>query len=103
MGLIHPAGDADALHAAAEAARAELMLAFEEIAHMVAAGIAFTQAQQMAAAQLVEISAAARDLAAGVHDLGGRGGFREAIEGRAEQLVRQVAELREALGPQTDR
>ena len=103
MGFGHPPEDSDVLRDAAEAAQLELMLAYEEIAQMVAAGVPFTPAQQTAAAQLLEVAAAARDLAAGVHDLGGRGGFRTTLAARAEQLVRRAAELREAFRPQTAR
>jgi hypothetical protein len=95
-----PPEDLAALHDAAGAAQFELALAFEEITHKVAAGDAFTDAERSAAAQLLEISAAVRELTADASDLGARGGVRTMLGGRAQQLVARTAELRVALGRQ---
>jgi len=56
--------DLAALRDAARTAEFDLTLAFEQIAQKVAAGDSFTTPQQNAAAQLLEISAAVRELAA---------------------------------------
>jgi len=92
--------DAQALREIAGAAEFELTLAFEEIAQKVAAGDEFTSAQQNAAAQLLEISAAVREVVADVSDLRARGGVRATVAGRAHQLAARAAELRAAFGQQ---
>ncbi|HWC27665.1 MAG TPA: hypothetical protein VG474_13835 [Solirubrobacteraceae bacterium] len=91
--------DVAALRDAADAAQFELALAYEEIAQKVAAGDDFTTAQQNAAAQLLEISAAVRELAAQASDVA-RGGARATLAPRAQQLVARAAELRAAFGRQ---
>lgn len=95
-----PPDDLTALHDAAGAAQFELALAFEEITHKVAAGDAFTDAERSAAVQLLEISAAVRELNADASDLGAHGGFRTTLGARAQQLVARTAELRATLGRQ---
>lgn len=85
---------------AAGAAEFELTLAYEEIAQKVAAGDRFTTAQQNAAAQLLEISAAVRELVAETHDLQGRGAGTVTLGPRAQQLAGRTAELRAAFGQQ---
>jgi hypothetical protein len=95
-----PPDEADALRETAGAAEFELTLAFEEIAQKVAAGDAFTSAQQNAAAQLLEISAAVREVVADARDLRARGGMRATVAGRAQQLAGRAAELRAAFGQQ---
>jgi hypothetical protein len=96
-------GESDELTALSDAAgTAEfgLTLAFEQVAQKVAAGDSFTTAQQNAAAQLLEISAAVRELAAEIPAAQGRDGVRGTLEARAQQLVARIAELRDAFGQQ---
>lgn len=93
----------DDLHALREAARAaefDLMLAFEQIAQKVAAGDSFSTAQQNAAAQLLEIAAAARELAAGTRAAGDPAGVWGTHVARAQRLVARTAGLRAAFGQQ---
>ncbi len=93
----------DDLHALREAARAaefDLTLAFEHLAQKVAAGDSFTTAQQNAAAQLLEISSAVRELAAETDGADDPGGVWGAQVARAQQLVARTAELRAAFGQQ---
>ena len=98
MSTAHPSDDVTALREAAGAAAFELTLAYEEIGHKVAAGEGFTTAQQNAAAQLLEISAAVRELVAETHDMHARGGVRTTLAPRAQQLAGRAAELRTAFG-----
>ncbi len=100
MSTTEPSDDVAALREAAGAAEFELTLAYEEIAQKVAAGDRFTTAQQNAAAQLLEISAAVRELVADARDLGARGGVRTTLSSRAQQLVTRTAELRSGFGQQ---
>jgi hypothetical protein len=92
-----------ALREAAEAAEFDLTLAFEQVAQKVAAGDSFTTAQQSAAAQLLEISAAVRELAAETRAAQDRNGVHGPLVARAEHLVARTAELREAFGQQAVR
>ena len=92
--------DLTALRESARAAQFDLTVAFERIAQKVAAGDGFTTAQQNAAAQLLEIAAAVRELAAeseAAEDPHGVWGTRVT---RAQQLVARTAELRAAFGQQ---
>jgi hypothetical protein len=66
----------------------------------VAAGDRFTTAQQNAAAQLLEISAAVREIVADTRDLSASGGLRATLAARAQQLAGRTAELRTAFGQQ---
>ena len=96
-------GDVDdltALRDAAAAAEFDLTLAFEKVAQKVAAGDSFTTAQQNAAAQLLEFSAAVRELAADARAAQDRDGGRATLVARAQQLVARTAELRDAFGQQ---
>jgi hypothetical protein len=93
----------DDLHALREAARAaefDLTLALERIAQKVAAGDSFTPAQQNAAAQLLEISAAVRELAAETRGADDPGAVWGAHVARAQRLVARTAELRGTFGQQ---
>jgi hypothetical protein len=92
--------DAAALSDAADAAEFDLTLAFEQVAQKVAAGDSFTTAQRNAAAQLLEISAAVRELAAETRAAHDREGVRATLVARAQQLVARTAELRDAFGQQ---
>jgi hypothetical protein len=100
MSTTHPPDDAAALREAAGAAEFELTLAYEELAQKVAAGDSFSTAQQNAAAQLLEISAAVREIVAETQDLRARGGVRATLAPRAQQLAARTAELRGAFGQQ---
>lgn len=100
MSTARPPDEVAALQEAAGAAEFELTLAYEEIAQKVAAGDQFTTAQQNAAAQLLEISAAVRELVAETRDLRERGGIRTTVASRAHQLAGRTAELRAAFGRQ---
>jgi hypothetical protein len=96
-------GDLDdlaVLSDAADAAEFDLTLAFEQVAQKVAAGDSFTTAQQNAAAQLLEISAAVRELVAETRAAQDRNGVHGPLVARAEHLVARTAELREAFGEQ---
>jgi hypothetical protein len=95
-----PPEDIEALREAAGAAEFELTLAYEEIAQKVAAGDSFTTAQQNAAAQLLEISAAVREIVADTRDRSASGGVRATLGTRAQQLAARTAELRAAFGQQ---
>ena len=88
-------GDVSALRDAAAAAQFELSLAYDELAQKVAAGDEFTTAQQNAAAQLLEISAAVRELAADVGPAAVG-----TLARRAVALLARTAELRAAFGQQ---
>jgi hypothetical protein len=92
--------DVSALRDEAGVAEFEVALAYEEIAQKVAAGDGFTTAQQNAAAQLLEISAAVRELVADARDLRARDGMRATLAARAHQLAGRAAELRAAFGRQ---
>jgi hypothetical protein len=92
--------DLTALRDAAGAAEFDLTLAFEQVAQKVAAGDSFTTAQQNAAAQLLEISAAVRELAAETRAAQDRDGAQHTLVARAQQLPARTAELREAFGQQ---
>ena len=92
--------DPTALSDAADAAEFDLTLAFEKVAQKVAAGDSFTTAQQNAAAQLLEISAAVRELVAETRAAQDREGVQGALVARAQQLVARTAELRDAFGQQ---
>lgn len=100
MSTAHLPDEVAALRETARAAEFELTLAYEEIAQKVAAGDAFTTAQQNAAAQLLEISAAVREVAADTRDLHASGGTRTTLAGRAQQLAARAAELRAVFGQQ---
>jgi hypothetical protein len=100
MSTVDPSEEVAALREAAGAAEFELTLAYEEVAQKVAAGDTFTTAQQNAAAQLLEISAAVRELVADTRDLRARGGMRTTLVARAQQLAGRTAELRAAFGQQ---
>lgn len=102
MSTVYPPEDIAALRDAAAAAEFELTLAYEEIAQKVAAGDSFTTPQQNAAAQLLEISAAVREIVADAdaHDMRSRGGMRSTLVARAQQLAGRTAELRAAFGQQ---
>jgi len=96
-------GDVDdlaALSDAAAAAEFDLTLAFEQVAQKVAAGDSFTTEQQNAAAQLLEISAAVRELAAEARAAPDRDAVQGTLVARAQQLVARTAELRDAFGQQ---
>ena len=90
--------DLTALTDAAGAAEFDLTLAFEQVAQKVAAGDSFTTAQQNAAAQLLEISGAVRELAAEARAAQDGDGVRRTLVSRAEQLLARTAELRDAFG-----
>ena len=92
--------DLAALREAARTAEFDLTVAFEQIAQKVAAGDSFTTAQQNAAAQLLEISAAVRELAAETRTAQDRDRGRGTLVARAQQLVARTAELRDAFGQQ---
>lgn len=92
--------DVDDLTALSDAAEFDLTLAFEQLAQKVAAGDSFTTDQQNAAAQLLEISAAVRELAAETRAAHEHDGVRGTLVARARQLVARTAELRDALGQQ---
>lgn len=100
MSTAHHPDEVAALRDTAGAAEFELTLAFEEIAQKVAAGDEFTTMQQNAAAQLLEISAAVREVVAGARDAGASGGMRPTLAARAQQLAARAAELRAAFGEQ---
>ncbi len=91
--------DLFALRDAARTAEFDVTLAFEQIAQKVAAGDSFTTAQQNAAAQLLEISAAVRELAAETRAADDPDGVWGTRVTRAQQLVARTAELRDAFGP----
>ena len=93
-------GDVDDLAALSDAAAFDVTLAFEQVAQKVAAGDSFTTAQQNAAAQLLEISAAVRELAAETRAAQDRDAVRGPLVARAQQLVARTAELRDAFGQQ---
>ena len=93
-------GDLTALRDAAGAAEFDLTLAFEQIAQKVAAGDSFTTEQQNAAAQLLEIAAAVRELVAETRDARDRGGAPHTLVPRPQQLLARTTELREAFGQQ---
>jgi len=93
-------GDLTALRDAAGAAEFDLTLAFEQIAQKVAAGDSFTTEQQNAAAQLLEISAAVRELVVDTREAQERGGAPTTLVPRAQQLLARTTELREAFGRQ---
>jgi hypothetical protein len=96
-------GDLDdlaVLSDAAEAAEFDLTLAFEQVAQKVAAGDSFSTAQQNAAAQLLEISAAVRELAAETRTAQDRDALRGTLAARAQRLAARTAELRDAFGQQ---
>lgn len=96
-------GDLDdlmALSDAADAAEFDVTLAFEQVAQKVAVGDSFTMEQQNAAAQLLEISAAVRELAAETRAAQDRDAVRGPLVARAQQLVARTAELRDAFGQQ---
>jgi hypothetical protein len=95
-----PPEDVEGLREAAGAAEFELTLAYEEIAQKVAAGDSFTTAQQNAAAQLLEISAAVREIVADTRDLSAGGRLRTTLVTRAQQLAGRTAELRATFGQQ---
>jgi len=90
--------DLAALREAADAAEFDLTLAFEQIAQKVAAGDSFTTAQQNAAAQLLEISAAVRELAGEVGATPDGTDVRGRLVARAQQLEARTSELRDAFG-----
>jgi uncharacterized membrane protein YccC len=92
--------DLTALSDAAAVAEFDLTLAFEQVAQKVAAGDSFTTAQQNAAAQLLEISAAVRELAAETRAAHDPDGVRGTLVARAQQLAARTAELRDAFGQQ---
>ncbi|MDP8967172.1 MAG: hypothetical protein M3N04_01075, partial [Actinomycetota bacterium] len=94
MSTTNPPDEVSALQEAAGAAEFELTLAYEEIAQKVAAGDRFTSTQQNAAAQLLEVSAAVRELVAEARDLRERGATRTTVASRAHQLAARTAELR---------
>jgi len=100
MGTEEQSGDLTALRDAAGTAEFDLTLAFEKVAQKVAAGDSFTTAQQNAAAQLLEISGAVRELAAETHGAEDPGGVWGAHVARAQRLVARTAELRAAFGQQ---
>jgi hypothetical protein len=91
--------DLRTLSDAAGAAEFDLTLAFEQVAQKVAAGDSFTTAQCNAAAQLLEISAAVRELAAEARAAPARD-VRGTLVARAQQLGARTAELRDAFGQQ---
>ena len=93
-------GDVDDLTALSDAAEFDLTLAYEQVAQKVAAGDSFTPAQQNAAAQLLEISAAVRELAAETRAAQDSDDVQGTLVARAQQLVARTAELRDALGQQ---
>lgn len=92
--------DLTVLSEAAGAAEFDLTLALEQVAQKVAAGDSFTTAQQNAAAQLLEISAAVRELAADTRAAQDGAAGRATLVARAQQLVARTAELRDAFGQQ---
>jgi hypothetical protein len=92
--------DLTALREAARAAEFDLTVAFERVAQKVAAGDSFTTAQQNAAAQLLEISAAVRELAAETRDAQDPSEVWGSLVTRAQHLVGRTAELRDAFGQQ---
>ncbi|MCA1700484.1 MAG: hypothetical protein LC790_16925 [Actinobacteria bacterium] len=100
MSAANESDDLTALRDAAGAAEFDLTLAFEQVAQKVAAGDSFTTQQQNAAAQLLEISAAVRELAAESRATQDRGGVQRTLVARAQQLLARTAELREAFGQQ---
>ena len=100
MTTVHPPEDTAGLREEARAAEFEVTLAYDEIAQKVAAGDTFTTAQQNAAAQLLEISAAVRELVADTQQLDSRGPMRSTLAARAQQLAGRAAELRAAFGQQ---
>lgn len=93
-------GELDDLTALSDAAEFDLTLAFDRLAQKVAAGDSFTTAQQNAAAQLLEISAAVRELAADTRAAEDRDDVQATLVTRAQQLVARTAELRDAFGLQ---
>jgi hypothetical protein len=96
-------GDVDdltALRDAADAAEFDLTLAFEQVAQKVAAGDSFTTEQQNAAAQLLEISAAVRELSADTRAAQDLAAARGTLVARAQQLAARTAQLRDAFGQQ---
>ena len=96
-------GDVDdltALRDAADAAEFDLTLAFEQVAQKVAAGDSFTTEQQNAAAQLLEISAAVRELSAETRAAHDRNAVQGPLVARAQQLAARTAQLRDAFGQQ---
>jgi hypothetical protein len=92
--------DLSVVSEAADAAEFDLTLAFEQVAQKVAAGDSFTTAQQNAAAQLLEISAAVRELAAEARSSQPLETVPGTLVARAQQLVARTAELRDAFGQQ---
>jgi hypothetical protein len=100
MGAEDESAELTSLSDAAGTAEFDLTLAFEQLAQKVAAGDSFTTAQQNAAAQLLEISAAVRELAAETRAVRNGGVVPGTLELRAQQLVARTAELREAFGQQ---
>jgi hypothetical protein len=99
-GTMTESDDLTAVRDAAGAAEFDLTLAFERIAQKVAAGDSFTTAQQNAAAQLLEIAAAVRELASDTRAAQDQDDAPAALEPRAQQLAARTAELREAFGQQ---
>jgi hypothetical protein len=99
-GYMSAEGDLDDLTALSDAAEFDLTLAFEQVAQKVAAGDSFTTAQQNAAAQLLEISAAVRELGTETRAAQDRDGVRATLAARAQRLGARTAELREAFGQQ---
>ncbi|MGI9097816.1 MAG: hypothetical protein ACR2H2_04875 [Solirubrobacteraceae bacterium] len=99
MGATNEPDDLAAVRDDAAAAEFALALAFEQVAQKVAAGDSFTPAQQNAAAQLLEISASVRELAAETGDADPGSGALRTLVPRAQQLLARTAELREAFGP----
>ncbi len=96
------ADDADLLELrdAVGAAEFDLTLALERIAQKVAAGDSFTTAQQKAAAQLLEIAPAVRELVADSRVAVETDSMRRALVRRARQLLARTAELRDSFGEQ---
>lgn len=92
--------DLTTLREAAGAAEFDLTLAFEQMAQKVAAGDSFTTEQQNAAAQLLEISPAVRELAADVRAAQQGDAAQATLVARAQQLGARTAELRHAFGQQ---
>lgn len=100
MGAEDQPGDLAALRDAAGAAEFDLTLEFKQVAQKVGAGDSFTTAQQNAAAQLLEISAAVRELASDARAVQDGDDVGQTRVARAQQLVARTAELREAFGQQ---
>ncbi|HEX8158193.1 MAG TPA: hypothetical protein VF526_12485 [Solirubrobacteraceae bacterium] len=100
MSAANEADDLTALRDAVGAAEFDLTLAFEQVAQKVAAGDSFTTVQQNAAAQLLEMSAAVRELAVDTRAAVNGGSMPPTLLGRAQQLLERTAELRETFGQQ---